>query len=845
MKKVTWIIAVILSLFMVLSAISPISGALAEPSPRTSPPTLTNANVFPNTGDTTTNFSFTVMYTDSEGDMPLGVWLHIGTNIYPMAGNGTNATLGIPHFFGIQLPAGNHTYYYNTNNTASETARDPPTSGSYLLQVSPATGSNPQLLNHQVTPTNPVANQAINFTVTFQDPTNNPPDNVRLYIKLSNTTTSYSQYDMSIIGNSYSTGVTCYKSLLLNLGNYDYYLQATSGTNVATDPSSGLYYLSVSAGNPMLMGGSVTPPNGTANQTMFKYNVIYQDGNFGPPVTNKVYIDGTPYDMVEETGDTGSEGIYYTYSTTLDEGAHDYYFQFSDGTTQVRWPTTGTSSGPAVDAAPPPNNPPEVSVIANPSVGTTETTFYFNGTASDPDGDPLSFFWTFSDGYNASGLQYVTRVFTIPGSYSVTFTAKDPGELTGIDTTAVDVTQAQEVPENNPPVIVTNLDSLNHVEKDSTMHISALDSYDPENDPMTFYWTLTHSVEDYTKNYYLGEFDHTFDTLGEYVLTLEVSDGSLKKEQTFTIICEESSQLIAPVAHATAIVYGSVVALSGDGSYDPDGVITSYTWGMGTTTYYGKHYNHTFYTTGAKSATLTVTDDDGLEDSTIVHFNITTLSSDTDAPNDDMDQITTPIGSYVEVGRDTLNDAIDFGVIDSEEGFQVSLIESKINYLKFSVISDHPDGKLIIFDINDRVFDFELLNRLEIILDSIAIGSTDYDSIIKESGDAPLYHHQVTDDNCKVYLYIPAFSVHIVEITLQEVGPDEIPADETDTNLLKIVSIISVMVVIAILAAVFIQIRKKKKQEYFRDFHVAEDRTYNYGGVKSEQDGHDDWDNYL
>ncbi|MBA3066514.1 hypothetical protein FP828_08515, partial [bacterium] len=98
---------------------------------------------------------------------------------------------------------------------------------------------------------------------------------------------------------------------------------------------------------PTLSGGTVTPAKGTS-ATSFSFSVNYTDLGNDRPTFAKVYIDddgGHPMGSTDEIYDNGS---IHTYTTALSAGPHTYYFYFSDGKYYVRYPASGTLTGPGV-----------------------------------------------------------------------------------------------------------------------------------------------------------------------------------------------------------------------------------------------------------------------------------------------------------------------------------------------------------------------------------------------------------------------------------------------------------------------------------------------------------------
>jgi hypothetical protein len=104
---------------------------------------------------------------------------------------------------------------------------------------------------------------------------------------------------------------------------------------------------------PVLSEPVLTPSEGEAGSTVFRYQVTYTDADNHLPVSIKVYI--AP-DSVNFTGhdltstDRGfADGSMHRFYTRLGYGpAYSYYFEASDGMATVRLPAAGAYSGPLV-----------------------------------------------------------------------------------------------------------------------------------------------------------------------------------------------------------------------------------------------------------------------------------------------------------------------------------------------------------------------------------------------------------------------------------------------------------------------------------------------------------------
>jgi hypothetical protein len=137
---------------------------------------------------------------------------------------------------------------------------------------------------------------------------------------------------------------------------------------------------------PVLSSGSHEPPSGTVD-TEFTFSVMYQDANGQFPTRIDLLLSGNPYPMSASDGneDTMIDGEIYSKTMKLPWGDHEYHFETSDGSDDVRFPESGELTLPTI---PQPNLPPS---LDNPSLdpysGYCNDTFRFSVTYRDDNGD--------------------------------------------------------------------------------------------------------------------------------------------------------------------------------------------------------------------------------------------------------------------------------------------------------------------------------------------------------------------------------------------------------------------------------------------------------------------------
>jgi PKD repeat protein len=677
---------------------------------------------------------------------------------------------------------------------------------------------------------------------------NQKPDYVRLNLRKLTPADAWKNIDMNIAGTSYSSGVSCYINLTLTEGTYTYHFTAKLGTQKVLDPISGEYTLYVSKKSqntfPFLSGGYVTPQNGSANTTIFTYIVNYDDGKNGTAKVSNVVIDGKSHAMVMSPKITQQGGVNYEYSTNLTEGTHNFYFAFSDGKVNLTLPSSGTFTGPSISGSnTPKNRAPSASIAVSPLTGNTNTTFYFNGTGTDPDRDKLTFSWMFSDGIRYTGKQSVTRKFSSNGNYTATLTVTDTGGLSGTATATVSVGSSggNQPPQNRAPVIITNLKSFSTVTVKSTLYITAEKSFDPDGDSLTFKWNIISANSISPATYNTSSFNYTFDIAGNYTFEIILSDSKTTSSQRYLIYASVNPPRLNPTAKASVTVNGMTASLSGKDSSDSDGTIVSYSWNIDGKSYSGMYYNHTYTTTGYKTVTLTVKDNDGLTGNAVIGFYIMNRSND--GNNDNRDYNNLQLGIHIKVENiGTAEPKIT--TYNSESGFKLAVNEFRYNFLKFQVDFESDSGALIILDLVN-VIDTSSLNSIQLKMNGKIISSKNIDDIVSASEGGSSYHISTDGDHPQLLLYIDHFSVHTFEL---EAVSDSSSTPEKNINRnsqLWIVSGVIAAAVMILIIVLFMQVKKKKKMEYYSDFQVAEERVNNGSRVKSTDSENVDWDDFL
>lgn len=318
-----------------------------------------------------------------------------------------------------------------------------------------------------------------------------------------------------------ATHVFTWTPTAAQVGSYEVTFTASDGK--LTDAET--ITISVTGGDQPPVFSNV-PPQTVPVNTPLTFTVSATDPD-GDPLTYSA--DDLP---PSATFDPGTQTFTWTPTTTQGPGEYTVTFTASDGVRETMLPVEITVTGGT-------NNAPTFSPVGDQTVNAGGTVT-FTVSASDPDGDPL----TYSASNLPPGAVFIpaTHTFTWPttldegpGSYPVMFTVTD-GKLPVSQQVVVTVVGGT----NHPPVLGPLPDA--NIERGDTLVIT-LPASDPDGD------TLTFSSDDLPPNATLdpntGVFTFT-PSAGQsplcFDITFTVSDGGLNNSQTLMVMTTVDGQ---------------------------------------------------------------------------------------------------------------------------------------------------------------------------------------------------------------------------------------------------------------------------------------------------------------
>jgi PKD repeat protein len=359
--------------------------------------------------------------------------------------------------------------------------------------------------------------------------------------------------------------------------------------------------------------------NGTYTVTL---TVTDDDGSLGTAIAVETILNRPPVASFTASADNVQTNviIYLNASASNDPDGTitSFYWSFGDGTNatgmnvQHAYSENGTylatltvtdndlSTASANTTRTILNRPPVA--IFTDSGGTVYTgqTITLNASASyDPDGFIASYFWSFGDGTNSTGVT-TSHAYAENGTYTMSLT------LTDNDGAQASHTSNKTILDRPPVASFTT--SATTLHKGEILHLNASVSYDPDGSIVSYFWTFGDGT-----NGTGITVDHSYANAGNYTVNLNVIDNDGSVASTSTVIAVLNQPPIADFTASPATVNtGDFVSFSASGSYDPDGVIVGYLWAFGDgTNASGVTPAHSYADNGTFVVTLRVTDNDG------------------------------------------------------------------------------------------------------------------------------------------------------------------------------------------------------------------------------------------
>lgn len=414
-------------------------------------------------------------------------------------------------------------------------------------------------------------------------------------------------FDVSIEGN-------------LVLDNYD--INADVGPEV---PVAKTFEVAVNDGE-LNIHFSALPADGGVNQPKVSAIEVLGLVSNEPPVA---IASATPLSGVAplDVSFTGS-------NSTDDVAVVSYLWDFMDGNTSNlanpvhTFMTSGTyvvqltvedgeglsdSTTLSISVSEPVNEPPTAVATASPISGTAPLEVSFTGSNSTDDVGIVSYHWDFMDGASTSSLADPVHTFPSAGTYNVQLTVEDTGGLT--DTTTVTI--VVDSPSNQAPVAIASASPLSGAV------------------PLEVNFMGSNSTDDFGIVSYTWDFDdgtpvsaeadpvHTFTSVGSYQVQLTVEDAEGLSDSTTLSITVNDGSNQAPVAviNATPLEGDAPLDVNFTGRNSTDDVrVVSYLWDIDEGTFISNEITtrYTFTAPATYDVSLTVTDAEGLSDTTSI-----------------------------------------------------------------------------------------------------------------------------------------------------------------------------------------------------------------------------------
>ena len=241
------------------------------------------------------------------------------------------------------------------------------------------------------------------------------------------------------------------------------------------------------------------------------------------------------------------------------------------------------------------NNPPVADAGSDQSLSADQEIRLDGGGSFDPDGDAMSYTWSFSRVPDGSGLVDLENPFSTNNTAS-SITTFEP-DMMGTYIVSLVVTDTKGESSMTDSVIVSVSEGAlptadagddQSATQGATVDISGAGSFDPLNRGLSYEWSISSAPTNSTATIQDATAVTTSfqpDLSGNYLISLVVNSGVSISEPDVMVVNVASSSPEAPIASAALATSAvtedcSEIALDASASYDPNGDSLSYFWSL-------------------------------------------------------------------------------------------------------------------------------------------------------------------------------------------------------------------------------------------------------------------------
>jgi hypothetical protein len=227
------------------------------------------------------------------------------------------------------------------------------------------------------------------------------------------------------------------------------------------------------------------------------------------------------------------------------------------------------------------NTPPVANAGTNQTAFVGDTVTLDGSGSSDLDGDSLTFHWSFMSRPVGSVATLSDDTAVMPafevdvyGTYVVQLIVNDGTVDSSPDSVTIDIMNTAPVANAGPDQTVVRYD---------TVYLNGADSYDADEDALTYQWSLISRPIDSAailSDPTAVNPSFSVDLPGEYVVQLIVNDGTVNSTADQVIITTQNSRPVANAGADQTVYVGDPVILDGSASSDADEDPLTFQWSI-------------------------------------------------------------------------------------------------------------------------------------------------------------------------------------------------------------------------------------------------------------------------